>query len=98
MPSKTDLSGESLTLDYSDLRRVAGIAEAYTRDRLERYLNEQFHEIGGAVSPVYSDSMLQAASDLNLASRLYYYLVNGADREVITVVKPEVKNAQPGTN
>lgn len=95
MHSKTDLSAEYLKLDYDDLVRVSEIALSFTQEQLHRELDRWY--FGGeqkTVSPVYSDSMLRTARALRDATVLHYYLINGADREVVTVIKEE-QDAQP---
>jgi hypothetical protein len=83
--NKFDLCADTVTLDYAQLVKLSQIAIRYTRDELQRQLARW--NIDLPVSPVFVESMKNAADSLAEASVANYYLMNGLDRKEVIIKK-----------
>jgi hypothetical protein len=87
-----DLCADTVTLDYTELEKVALIAMRYSLNALEQRLRV-WRQIPMIKPPTNLDAewMLQDAEALATATTTYHYLTKGLDREEVIVKRVEKK-------
>lgn len=94
--SENKLSYNAVTLDYEHLIRAAAIGVRYSKVHLRRAF-DRFYE-NSVVPKVYTEDLVETANDLRIAMDMYRTLLDGEERENVTIVNKHSANKDTETD